>query len=289
MFRSGALIGIAFSFSVAPAAWAHLGVEELRGAVERDVAADPESPDKLLELVALHRVAGEWDAALATLEHAAQHGADGDVVEATRGQIYLEAGWPRMAMVSFDRVLQRRPENAAVRFGRAHALVKLEKWDEAAADFATAFAAARQPRPEDAFAWRDALLAGGRPALALAALDTAMTRLGDVPSLQLAAIDLARSLGREEDALRRVDSLLARQPKNAAWLARRGEILAALQRDAESRAAFAAALELIQARPVQRRGPRLLALEQQLIAALAAQDQEEDRPGLPGRSNKGEP
>jgi len=267
--RSAALSAVFVLVTALPAR-AHPGVEELRAAVERDVAADPESPEKLLEVVAVYRVGGEWDAALAALEHAAQHGADADVVEATRGAIYLEAAWPQMAIVSFDRVLQRRPENVAVRFGRARALALLRRWVDAAADFATAFSAARQPRPEDAFAWRDALLAAGRPELALAALDTALERLGPVPSVQLAAIDLALTLERRDDALRRVDAMVSAEPKNAALQVRRGEILTALGREAEARAAFAAALELIEARPAQRRGPRTLALEQQVRAALGA-------------------
>jgi hypothetical protein len=93
-------------------------------------------------------------------------------------------------------------------------------------------------------------------------------KIGPVPSLELAALDLEVSLGRHEDALRRIDRLIATSPRNETWVARRGELLAGAGHDEEARQAYAAALRLIGERPADRRPAPTVALERRLRAAL---------------------
>jgi len=258
-------------------ALAHQDVDVLEDAVAGEVAGRPGDPEALMRQALVHQVARRWDDALATLDRAAELGADSDAVGAARGRLFLDAGWPRMAKRELDRVLAHHPDRWALVYDRGRAWMLLGDAGAAAEDFGRAVATLPEPRPEQVFAHRDALLWLDRREDAVRALDAGIARLGPVVSLELAAVDLEVGLGRYDAAVARVDRLLATNPKNEAWLARRGEILAQAGRGEEAHAAFARALALIEARPGARRGARTEALARQLRAALAA-DHTEGKP-----------
>lgn len=83
----------------------------------------------------------------------------------------------------------------------------------------------------------------------LAGLDDGLRRLGNLVTLQDAAIALEIALGRIDAALARVDRMLADLPRKESWLARRGEILAASGRDDDARQAFTDALMTLERLP----------------------------------------
>jgi tetratricopeptide (TPR) repeat protein len=249
---------------------AHQDVGVLEEAVAGEVTSRPRDPAALMSQALVHQVARRWDGALATLDRAAELGADPDEVGAARGRVYLDAGWPRMAKRELDRVIARRPNAWALVYERGRAWMLLGDAGAAADDFGRAVAHLPEPRPEQVFAHRDALLWLGRRDDAVRALDAGIARLGLIASLALAAVDLETELGRYDAAVSRLDRLLATNPKNEAWIARRGEILAQAGRAGEAQASFARALALIEARPNARRGARTEALARQLRAALAA-------------------
>ena len=269
MRRALVALPVAVLALVAGPAGAHLEIEVLERAAADEVAERPEDPEVRVRQAQVYRAAGEWDEALAALEHAAEHGADPDLVAAERGRVFLDAGRPRAAKIQFDRVLRRRPDAFGVLLQRGRAWVQLGHPGRAARDLGAAVAGMPRPAPEDVFAWRDALVAAGRREDALRALDRGIARLGRVPSLALAALDLEVALGRHQAALARLDRLLAESPRNEAWLARRGELLERAGRRDEARGAYARALELIATRPAERRGKRIEALEHRLRTALA--------------------
>ena len=270
--RRGTVAAFLLVLVPAAVAWAHPDISVLEDAAAEEAARHPDDPAILMQQALAQQVAGQWDAALASLAHAAEHGADADEVGAARGRVYLAAGWPRMAKLELDRVLARHPDRLPLVYDRGQAWLQLGNAEEAARDFGRAVAGLPEPRPEQVFAHRDALLWLGRRADAVAALDAGIARLGPVASLELAAVDLEEELGRHADALRRLDLLLGQNPQNEAWVARRGDILARAGRSGEAHAAFAHALALIESRPGDRRGERVEALERRLRAALALAD-----------------
>jgi tetratricopeptide (TPR) repeat protein len=267
-FANMAAVGTTLVVLVAGSAAAHPDLDVVERGVATELAQRPDDPALLLGEAEVHEVAGRWDAALAALAHAAAHGVDPAQVAATRGRVLLAAGRPRRARREFDRALARRPDAFAVVFLRGRAALALGRPDHAARDFGLAIAGMAQPTPDHVFAHRDALLVLGRREAAVEALDEGIAKIGPVPSLELAALDLEVDLGRDGDALRRVDRLIASSPRNEAWIARRGELLARAGRPDEARVAYATALELITDRPAGRRPGPTLALEQRLRAAL---------------------
>lgn len=248
---------------------AHPGIHEQEQAVADELARRPHDSEMHLRQGRLLAERGEWDAALEAYERARSFGADPDRVDVVAGAALLDAGWPRMAKLHFDAVLERDPDRDDARLGRARAWVKLDHPEAAAVDFAAALDRMAEPRPAYALEQRDALLAMGRPEEALAALDRAIARIGIVPTLQLAAIEVTLDLGRYDDALVRIDGLLKTSPGHPLWIARRAAILDRAGRHDEARAAYADALDRVRSRSARARTRRLDALEGELREALA--------------------
>jgi tetratricopeptide (TPR) repeat protein len=259
-------------------AFAHLGVDALDERSSAEVAKHPDSAEAHLMRARVLQMKRDWDAALEEIEEAATRGADPDVVGGTRGSVYLEAGFPRMAKVEFDRVLARRPGAYGLMFERGRAWLAIGNAEAAARDFGDAIAKGPQPTPEQVIARRDALLALGKKEDALRALDAGMTRVGRVVSLQMPAVDLEVELGRYEAALRRLDDLSRSIPTpNPLWIARRGEVLEKAGRASEARVEYAKALSLIEARAVLRHGAPFEDLKRRLETALASANDRGDR------------
>ena len=264
----------ALVLALAPAlAFAHAGVEVLDEATRTEVAKHPESAPAHLQRARVLQMKGEWDAALEEAEEAAAHGADPDAIAQTKGAIYLEAGFPRMAKVEIDRVIARRPDAWGLVFERGRAWLAIGNAEAAARDFGAAIAKGPNPTPEQVLAQRDALLSLGKKADALRALDAGMTRVGRVVTLVMPAVDIEIELGRYEAALARLDELAKTAPPNPIWMARRGDVLEKAGRPAEARAEYAKALQLIDARSVARRGKPFDDLKRRLETDLASADQ----------------
>ena len=271
------------ALACAAPAWAHPSFEEIERYTDGIVAARPEDPASYIDLAQTRRLAGNWDGALLALEHAAAHGAKPIEVSALRGAIYLDAGWANMALFEADRALAIEPAQPQVQILRAKACMALGHPDQAARALRVAIDGMKSPTPDHVLALRDALLASGDRPGAIAALDVGLTRVGLVPSLALPALDLELELGRNDDALRRIDALLATNPRNEGWLARRGDVLDRLGRRDEARLARTDALAAIQSRPDGRRGERSATLERELRAALVSNN---DAPSQSGERTR---
>ena len=248
---------------------AHPAFEDIERHVDGIVAERPEDPVSYLTRAQTRRVARDWDGALVALEHAAAHGAAPVDVSGLRGAVFLDAGWSGMALVEVDRALAIDPAQPQVQLLKGRACMALGRPEDAARAIALAIEGMTSPTPDHVLALRDARLAAGDRAGAIAALDHGMTRIGLVPSIALPAVDLELDLGREEAALRRIDALLATNPRNELWLARRGDVLDRLGRRDEARIARSDAIAAIRSRPDGRRGERAASLERELRAALA--------------------
>ena len=267
--------GISLFCALTPAQ-AHLGADELLVAARAAVAAQPRDADAQLQLARALRLSRDWDGALVALTAAQAGGADGDEVAAERAGVLLDAGNAAAALAELDRLLARRPDAPAAHFDRGRACLMLGRGDEAARELGIAIATLPAPRPEQVLLQRDVLLAQGRSADAIAALDAGMVRLGAIPSLQLPAVELELQLDRSDAALARLDALIARSGRNPEWLVRRADILAGAGRTAAARAAYEEAAALLATHAGARRIHAFDALAERIAAALAATPQGEN-------------
>lgn len=260
---------------------AHPGIHEQEAAADKALEQSPEDPVNYIVRGKLHYEVGNWDAALEAFHQARSKGAAVETIAPLQGNTYLAAGWPRAAKRRFDEALQSSPTLPRARIGRARTWMMLGKPAEAEADFAVAFETLDRVRPALILERRSALLAAGRPAAAIALLDARIASMGLIPSLEIAAVDIDVETRHFDRALKRIEALLEQSPHHPLWATRRAEILQQAGREEEARAAYRATLTFVHARNARGSSRRLVELEKQLRAALAAQPAAPTRQGEP--------
>ena len=247
---------------------AHDSVTQQIARVTAELKNDPGNARLLLRRGELRRMNREWREALADLDRAADRDPALTRVHLVRAHVLLDASRPSDAVAAASQFLVTEGGDPDALTVRARALVRLRRFDAAAADFTRALA--RAPLPEIYIERARAQSDVGVPgqARALAGLDEGLARLGPIVALEIEALDLETRLGRVDAALRRIDRLAAGASRQETWLARRGAVLARAGRTDDARASYQAALEAADRLPAWTRQTRAT---QQLIASIRAE------------------
>ncbi len=237
---------------------AHGDLHEQIAAITRRIDEAPSRAELYVRRGQLHRVHGEWEAALADYDRAARLDPDLLVIDFVRAVALLDAGRPADACAVLDRFLARQPDHAEAHATRARARLGLGHHLAAGQDFSRAIALLPQPRPEYYIERARALAAAGDTHLAeaLRGLDEGIDRLGPLATLQLYAVDLELARARPAAALGRLDRMLERFGSNPTWLVQRAEILERAGRPGEARAAYASSLAALEGLAPSRRASR---------------------------------
>lgn len=157
-----------------------------------------------------------------------------------RGLLALQAGHPQPAFDLISRAIAVAP-SAFMHFNRAVALARLDRLDDAVADYAAA--AAMQPDLAQAHKSRaDLLRRLDQPDKAVVALGAAIALSPQDASLHEALADVLRSLARPTEALAAYDRALALDSGRSATHVGRGTLLSEQWRLDEALAAFDAAV-----------------------------------------------
>jgi tetratricopeptide (TPR) repeat protein len=265
-----AAVAWAFLFPTAGRVLAHGDLDgEIRNITER-LAATPDDAFLYLRRANLHRTHEDWPAAEADYAAARKLAPDLAAVDLAHGEMLLQKGDDNGAVNRLDCALAREPRNPLTLVARGRALMAGGHPLPAAADLAAAMEImGKDAGPDLSLEQAHALVAGGKSAEALGVLDAAISRLGPVANLVLAAVDLEVDMGRSDAALDRLDTFASHQPRKERWLALRGAILEKAGRPAEARTAYAEAQAAITRLPDARRTVALVAdLQRQLQADL---------------------
>lgn len=244
-----------------PPAFAHEAIDRQIADLGTRIASHPAEAALYLMRGELHREQGDWHAAARDYRRARLIDPGLEAVDLCLGRLHLDAGRPKRAIASLDRLLGKQPEHPEALTIRARALERLGRNLDAARDFTRAIVAHRPPdHPDpDLYLERARTLAGtSEPRLedALRGLDEGLRTLGPVVGLGFYAIDLEVRLGRFDSALERLDRLAAQSPRKESYLVRRASILEAAARPDEARRSYEEALSAIAALPQERRGAR---------------------------------
>ena len=261
-----------FTCSLLPArVSAHGDLDEQIAAVTKRIEKDPRNAALYLKRGQLHRMHGEWDAAMADLDQTSMLNPDLAVADLARGRTLLEANWPIFAKLTLDRFLAKQPTHTDGLVMRARVLVKLHQPVAAAEDFTRAIANRTEPEPYLFIERAQALASAGDDRIeeALRGLEEGVKKLGPLVTLQVPAIELELKRKRYDAALARLDTIAVQSPRKETWLTRRAEILAQAGRLTEARAAQMAALAAIESLPPSRRRDKTtLELEARLRTEL---------------------
>jgi tetratricopeptide (TPR) repeat protein len=268
--RATRLFAALLMLFLARAACAHDDVRVTLDRLEKLARATPSDLTVLLRHAELSRLAGDSDAArrdLDTLEARAPRLPGAFLL---RAALARDAGRPAEAVAQVDRFLavsdgvdDATVSRAFALRAEAHAALRenmaaLEDWDRAFS---------LSPAPPADWALARARLAVASGLDALPALERALERMSDEPSLVFLAADLDTDAGRVDAAVARLDRLAARCAQPAAILARSGDLLARAGRSLDAEARWTEALARLEG-DGRAESSELAALRTRLIRAL---------------------
>lgn len=251
-------------FAITPLVGAHEGLREQIAVVTSQIKADPRNPELYLKRAELYRLHEEWPRALKDYRRAERLNPALFVVDLGRGKLFLAARRPRPALAALNRFLARQPGQQEALLTRARVFARLKRAREALEDYRRVLANTREP--EIYLERARVYAAAGRLPEAVRSLDEG----GATVSLQSAALEYELQQKLYDDALRRLEHLMAATPRRETWLARRGAVLLQAKRPCEARVAFNEALNALETLPPTRRYVRAnQELEKQIRESLA--------------------
>ncbi len=254
-----------------PMAVAHGDLHEQIVAISQRIQAEPSNAALVLRRAELYREHGQWAQADADYDRAGKLAPENPAIRLGQGKLYLAMGRLDAARAALGSVLDQQPAQVDALATRAQVLQALGEHAAAASDYVQAIAIASSPEP-DFYLGLARSLSAAQPARddeALASLDAGLARLGKLPTLSLAAIELQARRGEFDDALQRLDKLREGQARQEAWLERRGDILIAAQRPDEASQAWRDAMVALEALPPRLRGTgAMLELRKRLTQRL---------------------
>jgi tetratricopeptide (TPR) repeat protein len=206
-----------------------------------------------LKRAGLHHEHEDFASAMADYDEAAKLDPRMDAITFGRARTLFQAGQLRSAREALDDYLTRRTQHADGFLLRARVLVALKDHVGAISDFDRYLAVTPEPTPESFLERAAAHAASGEAARAVSSLDEGLGRLGNLVTLQSAAIALELDLKRYDSALTRVDRVMASLQRKEVWLARRGEILDTANRHEDALRAYREALAALEQLPAQHR------------------------------------
>lgn len=244
---------------------AHADILERIAELDRQVAARPDSRSLYLRRGELHRLHGDWLAALGDYERATNLASGQATVESDvefyKGRTWLEANQPDLALSLLDRFLKREPGHVGALLARSRSLARLKKPLAAVEDLTRVIELVDAPSPE-LYLERSRLLVSkgvNRVDEGLRGVDEGIARLGPMVTLVQFAVEAEQQRGRHRSALERLRGLPDGVRTKPRWLALRGDLLAAGGQVPAAQAAFADALSSIVNLPATRRQTRAMA------------------------------
>lgn len=240
---------IAFSvIMVTGVAFAHGDLHDRISQITEELRDTP-SAGLFFKRGCLHLAHGEAGAALADFGEVDRLAPGVFETDAPRAEGLMLLGKYSSALEVLDRCLDRDPSASRCLVLRARVFGRLGKPDAAIHDYRKALSLVSQPEPDLLLEVSTALAENKQATAALEVLDQGIARLGPLPSLVTAAIEIDFGNGNIEGALRRIDVAQTAAPRPEPWMARRASMLARAGRMDESRAAWQSLLDRISSLP----------------------------------------
>lgn len=241
-----------------PALRAHVAIPDQIGRLTVEIRRHPGDARLLLKRGELHRVHRMWRHAEEDYRRALSIDPGLETARLCHGRLLVESGRPAAALAPLDRYVSRHPGRIEGRVWRGRALRALGRPLDAAAELGVAVSLASERGalgPEHPLEQAEALAEAGGVHLdgALAVIEAGIRSLGPLVTLQLAAADLERRLGRPDDALARLERLATAAERPESFLIRQAEILEGAGRVCEARRRYERTLQAIAALPQARR------------------------------------
>ncbi|MFT7676242.1 MAG: tetratricopeptide (TPR) repeat protein [Planctomycetota bacterium] len=267
------LLACALLFGATPLAAAPDG--ELWAQIElvsKDLRKNPRRADLFLRRADLLRRFRQFPGALADVKQARRLDPALSAAGRIEGRILRDAGHTWRALRAYGEFLEHNPNVHGARLERAQLWASVNRLRSAVRDYDHVIAGDAKPSPDVFMARHDLQLRQG-PGLrsaALAGLETGLTKLGPIISLELPALQLETELGHYERALARIERIAKVLPRLDGWWLHRAEVLRAAGRQAEAQSAYRSALNKLAQVPASRR--RMTLVQDMIRQAQAGLD-----------------
>lgn len=246
-FQASALL--LFSWLIPLTVVAHPAIDAQVAIVNQLLEQEPGNAVLYFKRGQLHQAHRQWEAAVGDYRRALDIDPGLKAAQLRLGETLFEAGRPADAKRTLDEFLSAHADHADGFVLRGRVLQQTGDFAAAAADYDSAIALSARAQPDWYLQRARAASADGQNFdQAINGLDEGMARLGPLITLQAFAIDLEQRRRDYEAALTRVDRLLELTPRQPPLLVKRADLLALAGRFDEARAAYAAALQAIEAR-----------------------------------------
>lgn len=254
----------------------HEELERLIAILDQRIERTPRSATLYIQRAELQRLHHDWPCALRDLDRAHEWHGDAGAIVRLRARVWSDMGQPQAAIALLNERLGEQPREVRSLLLRGEFELASGAARAAAADYQLAIECSRAPAPDHYLAWSQAVRGAdsdadkGRTG-ALACIAQGLERLGSLPVLELAALELEREAGAVEAALSRLRRLERATRRPERWLFERGEVLLSAGRRAAARSAYSDALRAISRLRPKLRGTRAMrALDERISARLAA-------------------
>lgn len=206
---------------------AHPSLDHDIEAATRRISRSPTPAREVLTRGEFHRLAGRFDAAERDYAGAARLDPRLDEVALCRAAVLFDRGRLAEADAVLEGFHSAHPERTDALILGARIAARRGRPLEAARDLSVAIERLPAPGPDLYLERAGLLTAAGQEHAeeALEGLERGIARLGPVVSLELAVVDLLAARARYDDALARLDGVLAGLERPGPLLARRAEIL----------------------------------------------------------------
>ena len=243
-----------------PLAAAHGTHDALMKQANEELADQPTDGGKWYKRALLQFEHEDWPETLADLEKTEELAPGAFPVLWMRGQVADKQGKPADAKASFDAFLTTAPTHWGALASRARIEVKLGLHDAALEDYRSALANNPKAEPEIYNEVAQALAARSLTEEAIAVLETGITRLGAISSLQMGALEIEIHAERWDAALVRVDAIQNTAVRPEPWMMKRASIFAAAGRLEESCAVWKSLIAHLTALPAAERTSHSMSL-----------------------------
>jgi predicted Zn-dependent protease len=271
--RQFALLSLLIVSAFVRSAHAH---DDVRAQIEQLTEIMKKKPDDAmlwLKRGELYRAQHEYAHALSDYAQAEALDPGLEVVYLSRGRILYESSRFPDAYRALTSFLQMAPGHAEALLLRARTRIHLGQRNAAEQDFAAALTNSTKPTSELFLERASNLSQAGKAGAALAVLDQGITQLGPLSTLEEAALTIEQRSKRFDQALRRVDAMLARSEHKEELLARKAQILDAAGQKVAAREVREQALVQIEALPeLKRKLESTKKLTHELQSGLARAD-----------------
>lgn len=204
------------------AAFAHGDLHEQIEKTTREIAAQPANAALYLKRGELHRLHREFAPAFADYAQAERLDRSIAGVELGRARAFADQKqWPE-AEAAITRYIGRVPANEIALALRAE--IRDNAGKPSAADWSAAITASVEPRVDYYIALAESHARYGAHNDALRAIDSGIAKLGPLVTLRQWAIEALAKQRRWDEAIARVDSLIAEAPRKESWLTRKAEL-----------------------------------------------------------------